>query len=130
MRVNMGKRCVVAGCSNSHKDGVSLFKFPTDKKLRRQWTRQIERTRAKWSGPSEHSCVCSAHFTQDCLQEMSSVSKKVGMKMKQMLKPEAVPTIFPKALPNCSPPAKRRRTAFEKRERSRVSHSRYYCIVH
>uniref|UniRef100_A0A1X7TUH2 Uncharacterized protein n=1 Tax=Amphimedon queenslandica TaxID=400682 RepID=A0A1X7TUH2_AMPQE len=30
----MGKRCVVADCSNSHKDGVSLFKFPEDKKMR------------------------------------------------------------------------------------------------
>ena len=28
---------------------MSLFKFPRDKNLRRQWTRQIERTRAKWT---------------------------------------------------------------------------------
>ena len=61
---------------------------------------------------------------------MSSVSKNVGMKMKQMLKPKAVPTIFPKALQNCSSlPAKRRRNAFEKSERSSVSYSHYYCIV-
>ena len=51
----------VAGCSNSHKDGVTSFKFPTDQRLRRQWTRQIERTRAKWSGRSERSCVCGSH---------------------------------------------------------------------
>ena len=47
------------------------------------------------------------------------------MSMKQMLKPKAVPTctIFPKALPSCSaPPAKRRRTAFMKSERSSVSY--------
>ena len=58
----------------------------------------IEKTRVKRSGPSEHSCVSSTHFSQDCLQEMSSVSKNVGMKRKQTLKPEAAPTIFPKAL--------------------------------
>ena len=43
--------------------------------------------------------------------------------MKQMLKPKAVPTLYPEALTNCSPPpAKRRRTAFEKSERSIVSY--------
>ena len=84
--------------------------------------KKIERTRAKWSGRSEHSCVCDAR-----LQEVSSVSKNVGMKMKQVLKPKAV---FSEALPNCSPPpAKRRRTAFEKSERSSVSFFRYLCIV-
>lgn len=118
---SMGKRCVVAGCSNSHKDGVSLFKFPTNKSLRRLWIRQVQRTRAQWSGPSEYSCVCRAHFTDDCLEDISCVSKKIGMRMKQMLRPNAVPTIFPKALPDGSPPAKRRSTAYEKRERSRVS---------
>ena len=50
MRLSMGKRCVVAGYSDSRKDGVTSFKFPTDQRLRRKWTRQIERTRAKWSG--------------------------------------------------------------------------------
>ena len=43
------------------------------------------------------------------------------MKMKQMLKPKAVPTIFPMALPNCSPPsAKRRGTVLENSEASLV----------
>ena len=48
--------------------------------------------------------VAPMHTSQDCLQEMSGVSNNVGMKMKQMLKPKAVPTVFPKALPNCSTP--------------------------
>ena len=118
----MGKHCVVAGCGNTHKDGVSLFKFPTSKSLRWQWIRQMQRTRAKWSGPSDYSCICSAHFTQECLQDILCVSKKIGMAMKQMLKPNTVPTVFPKTLPDSSPPAKRRRsTAYEKQERSRVS---------
>ena len=66
--------------------------------------------------------VCSAQFTQDCFQDASCVSKKIGMAIKLMLKPNMVPTIFPKALQDCSPPAKKRRSsAYEKRERSRVS---------
>ena len=32
VHLNMGRYCVVAGCRYSHKDGVSLFRFPTDKK--------------------------------------------------------------------------------------------------
>ena len=101
--LNMGKRCVLARYSHSHKDGVSSLKFPTDRRLRQHWTTQIERTRAKWSSRSEHSCVSGIHTSQDCLQEMSSISKNVGMKMKQMLKPRVVSTIFPRSLPNCSP---------------------------
>ena len=48
VHLNMGKCCVVAGNSNSHKDGVTSFRFHTDQRLKRQWTRQIERTKAKW----------------------------------------------------------------------------------
>jgi hypothetical protein len=43
-----GKKCIAAGCSNSHKDGISLFKFPSDNKLRKMWIKQVQRTRAKW----------------------------------------------------------------------------------
>ena len=58
---NMGKKCVAAGCSNKHSDGVSLFLFPADENLRRQWTKQVQRTRACWKGPTENSCLCSNH---------------------------------------------------------------------
>ena len=114
----MGKRCVVAGCSNTHKDGVSLFKFPSDKKLRREWIRQVQRTRAKWKDPGEYSCVCSAHFAEDYFQAISSMCQKVGLKMKQMLKPDAVPTIFPR--PSDTKIHKRVSSAYKKREHIRV----------
>ena len=108
----MGKNCVAAGCSNTHKKGISLFKFPTDKHLR---IRQVQRTRDKWKGPSEYSCICSQHFTEDCFEPMSVMSSKVGVKMNQ---PDAVPTIFP--CPNDAPIPKRAPAVFEKRERARV----------
>ena len=44
---SMGKCCVVANCSNTSKDGVSLHRFPTNSKLRREWNRQVERTRTR-----------------------------------------------------------------------------------
>ena len=48
--------------------------------------------------------------------------------MKQMLKPDAVPTIFPR--PNDAPIPKRASAVFEKRERGRVYYNNYYdCQV-
>ena len=34
--INMGKRCIAAGCSNNNVDGVSLFRFPRNPALRAQ----------------------------------------------------------------------------------------------
>ena len=44
----MVKCCVAAGCSNTNADGVSLFKFPNDKKLRALWIKQVRRFQAEW----------------------------------------------------------------------------------
>ena len=66
---------------NSHEDGVTSFKFPMDQRLSRELNRQIERTRAIWTSRSEHLCICGPNTSQDCLQEMSSVLKNVGMKI-------------------------------------------------
>ena len=53
----MVKRCVTAGCSNTNCDGVSLFQFSQDPALRMQWTREVQRTRANWQGPSDYSVL-------------------------------------------------------------------------
>ena len=55
---------------NQNKKGV-LFKFPVDSKLRRAWTLQVQRTRDKCKGPSEHSALCSEHFTEECFEPTS-----------------------------------------------------------
>ena len=114
----MGRNCIVAGCTNTQKKGVSLFKFPTDDKLRKLWIMQVQRTRDKWNGPSVYSAVCSEHFTEDCFELTTIVSGKLGLKAKQRLKPNAVPTIFTR--PGIKKATKRLSSAYEKRERSRV----------
>ena len=132
----MVKRCVAANCSDTYKDGVSLFKFPKDKKLRQLWKKQVQRTRAKWKGPSDFSYLCSCHFTEDCFEAPSSTSsnsyqnkncsltiiiyaEEIGYKTRQMLKSGAVPSIFPT---NNSRPATsyQHAAAFEKRSQARV----------
>ena len=78
---------------NQNKKDV-LFKFPVDNKLRRAWTLQVQRTSDKCKGPSEHSALCSELFTEECFESTSVLSKKIGLKMNQMIKPDAILTFF------------------------------------
>lgn len=58
-------------------------------RIRQEWIRQTQRTRDQWTGPSEHSVLCSEHFADvepDFL--LSSLPKT------KRLKPGAIPTIF------------------------------------
>ena len=64
----MPKRFVAAGCSNTYSNKVSLFKFPKVPVLRQKWVKQVQRTRAEWSGPSDHSVLCSDHFDSSCFE--------------------------------------------------------------
>ena len=131
----MVQRCVAAGCSSTHKEGVSLYSFPKDAGLRKKRAEQVKRTRDKWE-PTEHSRLCSLHFEDYCFQLDCKLHASMGLgKKKTSLKPGAVPTIFEKPalkrkipLSECREP-KRRRVAYEKRERSRVSNSRLRCKV-
>ena len=129
----MGKRCVVACCNNTHKQGVSLFGFPQNKVLRMKWIKAVQRTRAEWKDPGKYSCICSEHFTIDCFEQTSVVSGelrfiqlpknenlgKLGLNWKKQLKPNAIPTIFPRTTATSS--KSRHSCAFEKRERARVT---------
>lgn len=140
----MVNRCVAAGCSNTHSDRVSLFKFPRDGTLRQRWEKQVQRTRAQWKA-TDQSFLCSDHFTEDCFEVDSALAAQFGMKKRRRLKPDAIPTIFPR--PSTSDAraseakessssrrkrsaggdggsgttSKRRRGAAEKRERQEVS---------
>ena len=122
-------RCVAACCSLTHKDGIHLYSFPKDPSLRKKWADQVRRTRDKWE-PTDYSHLCSKHFEHCCFEPYSNLSLAMGLgKRKSLLKPSAVPTIFEKPAslkrklevsePETQP--KKRRTAYEKRERARVS---------
>ena len=138
----MIKRCVATGCSNTYKDGVSLFQFPRDPALRKQWTKEVQRTRANWQGPSDNSILCSKHFTNDCFEEDTAIAARFGIEKRRRLKSNAVPTVFQRCLPHSSTeteaqddpstsrkrsisadcsPVQQKRAAFEKREKIRVT---------
>ena len=119
----MPKRCVAANCSNVASEHISLFKFPKGEKLCQDWTKQVQRTRGDWQGPTVSSLVCSAHFAPECFDQAVRIQESLGFKQqhKRRLLPSAVPTVFRR---KCEEPtqssAKRRSTAVEKLERKRV----------
>ena len=89
----MVNRCVSAGCSNTASDRISLFKFPKDPELRKQWEKQVQRTRAQWKA-TEQSHICSEHFISDAFELDSTIAATFGMKKRKTLKPCAVPMLF------------------------------------
>ena len=103
----MVKRCVAAGCSNTYKDGVSLFLFPKDPVIFKKWAQQVQRGRDKWK-PSQHSVLCSCHFAPECYEPSTEV---LGLeKQKPRLKGDAVPTLLMKPVSeDLSPPAAKKR---------------------
>uniref|UniRef100_A0A3P9HT73 THAP-type domain-containing protein n=1 Tax=Oryzias latipes TaxID=8090 RepID=A0A3P9HT73_ORYLA len=84
----MPSRCVAAGC-NTSSESVSVYKFPKQETLLKQWTKQVQRTRANWV-PTASSTLCSEHFEADCFEETPQYKK--------VLKPNAIPTIFKRSL--------------------------------
>ena len=117
----MPTRCIAAGCSKTTKDGVSLHLFPADPKYRRLWAAKVRLTRAKWSGPTSFSALCSEHFEPLCFE--SGIHHSFDMTRRAILKHDAVPTIFP-ASGKSKKVSERRdepRGAFAKREKNRVS---------
>lgn len=119
---------MAAGCSNTHKDGVSLFRFPRDRVMRKKWADQVKRHRAKWE-PTDYSALCSRHFEQSCFRLDTLLTQSLGLgKKKASLNPDAVPTLFWKPVKSkegnqcgvSQPTKKRKSAAYEKRERLRV----------
>ena len=89
----MVRRCVVGGCNNTTKDGVSLHKFPRDQKLRNQWNKFVAVKRADWHDATKHSEICSAHFESN--KFVGVLMKETGHRNRVDLAADAVPTIQP-----------------------------------
>ncbi|XP_033224953.1 uncharacterized protein LOC117177937 [Belonocnema kinseyi] len=76
--------CVAFGCNN--KGG---HRFPTDKKLREQWTIAIKREGFR---PSSASRVCSSHFSKEDYCTVGFETNQILER--KILKKGAVPTVF------------------------------------
>ena len=70
--LTMPTHWVAAACSNTHHDGVTLFRFLGDPCLREKCTKQVHCTRAQWN-PMENSVLYSKHFEEDCFEPGTDV---------------------------------------------------------
>ncbi|KAJ4937706.1 hypothetical protein JOQ06_002338 [Pogonophryne albipinna] len=124
-------RCKYLGSSDEL--NISIHSFPTDVKRQRTWEKNVQNTRAKWSVKNPRTTyICSAHFLPDDFEEgpILMVGSGIDVTRKRILKPSAVPTLFPTPsqirqdtgdFATATPAAKRHRSAyFEKREKTQA----------
>ena len=86
----MPKRCVAAGCDGVNEKCLSLHKFPKNPETRSRWSREVAITRSDWKGPSDHSVLCSLHFTQasyHCLTRQSFASSVLDCEIYRVVAP-------------------------------------------
>ena len=77
---------------------MSLYTFPKQQKLRTEWKKQVQRTRAGWSGPTKYSVISSCHFTEDSFEQPTALTSKMSYNFKMTFKETAVPKVFKRPL--------------------------------
>ena len=127
-------RCIVGGCGNTARPGISLHQFPLAPGLRRLWISSVKTTRKDWNAPSQRSLVCSAHFKEDAFDPSHDLKVSLGLtplkaRFIRRLLPTAVPTLFTRHLaPETATPkasSSKSGQAYRKREHKRVSLYKY-----
>ena len=100
----MPRHCIAAGCDSVGGKGCSLHKFPQDEAIRKKWIKAVKQQRSNWDGPSPHSLLCSRHFAEDCcVTEGVRFRDEMGMPTAKRLKPDVVPSIFPRSIDYVEP---------------------------
>ena len=119
----MPRRCIATGCSTASGEGYSLYEFPRNDSLRAKWRRAVKLQQAACKVPTAGSVLCSKHFEPDCfITEGVRYRDAVGIPAKKRLKPNAIPTIFPKPNGGSSQPTTpSQRPASERRKQKAVS---------
>ena len=121
--------CVVGGCCRNQNNSPesSFYRFPSDSSCQRLWVRFVDNTRSDFVR-TQNSRVCSAHFVHGDFEPSSLLKRKFGIaRTRLLIKPGAVPSVKrPSEEDNTlSPPPKKSRAAFTKRETRRVSRFSY-----
>jgi hypothetical protein len=79
---------------------VSMFLFPTDEKFAAVWTKEVKRSRSDFDKPIQSSCLCSAHFSREMLDNSCLLANEWALAKQIRLRPDAIPVI-------CKPDEKR-----------------------
>lgn len=89
----MAEACFVFGCKAKRDDTVSFHLLPNDLKVREKWVQFIWKDRNVPVPLPEKALVCSSHFPEYCFENFTR--KKMGFASRLLLKPDAVPSIYP-----------------------------------
>ena len=120
----MPRHCVAAGCSTASGEGYSLHEFPSDDHVHAKWTKAIKLHRSGWKGLTKGTFLCVKHFEANCfVTEGVRFCDVFGMPAKKRLKPDAIPTIFPKPGDSSQQVTPGRPTS-ERRKRKAISTTR------
>lgn len=101
----MAPKCSVPGCTSNYQsvlkagnaNYVTVFKFPSDSNLRKQWIQSIPRD--NWT-PTKYAVVCILHFQKEDVSYYDTSLGKNGdvqtfPRHRPILKPGAIPRLFP-----------------------------------
>ena len=91
--------------TNAH--GVSLYQFPADESVRRQWIAFVRSKREPNSWPPGSSHICSDHFSADSYEGFAA--KIAAFSSKLILKKAAVPSNHASPTPKQVNEARRRK---------------------
>ena len=84
-------RCIVGGCGNTVRPGISLHQFPLAPGLRRLWNSSVKTTRKDWNAPSQTSAVLILEKTTLILRTMiKSVDPSNDDKVSLRITPQKV----------------------------------------
>ena len=117
---------MAALCSNTAGKGISMLCWPSDPSIARLWTQFVKQKR-QWEGPTQHSALCSNHFTAESFDPHYDHLISMGFGRVRKLLPTAVPTIWQD--PSMDIPTKKPRKGAQKREHARVSRLRIYVMI-
>lgn len=54
-------KCAVGGCGNESRNGITVYKFPKDRKQEMNWVRFVKKTQPNFV-VMKNSGICSEHF--------------------------------------------------------------------
>ena len=72
----MPRKCCVYGCKSNYESTevrYSVFSFPRDETLRREWIRKIPNANFN---PTKYTCVCEKHFTVEEVNRFHVIGDK------------------------------------------------------
>ncbi|KAJ8039138.1 THAP domain-containing protein 10 [Holothuria leucospilota] len=96
-------KCAVGGCGNESRYGITVYKFPKDRKQEMNWVRFVKKTQPNFV-VMKNSGICSEHFSEDCYDQAFKMKQEFGLLPASRIRrgppllPNAMPTVIRRSL--------------------------------